>query len=255
VNYPSFVATPPGTPTLYRESTAFRMKASYQRNMLCGLAVAVVLVTLPAVMASFWPVTDVPVVISSEVMRETVRFDWGGEVRVIPGEHVGPSGPPSGSNNAGLFIDDLIITADPFDQTDNSELGGRGAGSRHAGAPDSDAGWNWPGEEGRVYVPDTQVYRFQSTELTRIPVLIAMDQPIYPPLAHRAGIEGKVILWVLVDRQGRPSEVQIHDESNPGYGFGEYAARAVEKAVFSPAIANRQPVRCWVSIPVVFRLE
>ena len=76
---------------------------------------------------------------------------------------------------------------------------------------------------------------------------------IYPEMARKAGIEGRVIVRVLVDRAGKPvrSVVQYSDSQM----LDQAAKNAVMKSVFTPAIQNGQPISCWVSIPITFKLR
>lgn len=76
----------------------------------------------------------------------------------------------------------------------------------------------------------------------------------YPEMARRAGIEGKVVLRVLVDKQGNAKKVLV--ESSDNKLLDKEAIEAIKKyGKFEPAIQNRQPVTCWVSIPIVFKLR
>lgn len=76
---------------------------------------------------------------------------------------------------------------------------------------------------------------------------------VYPDLAKRAGIEGKVNIRVLVGKNGMPKKHII--ESSDSDLLNDAAVRAVMSSVFTPAIQNNQPIDCWVSIPIVFRLR
>ncbi len=76
----------------------------------------------------------------------------------------------------------------------------------------------------------------------------------YPDMARRAGIEGRVIVKVLVGKQGevRKTLIQYTDSEL----LNEAALKAInEYGTFTPAIQNDRPVMCWVSIPIQFRLR
>ena len=245
------------TPTLFRETSAFLMKANYQRHMLYGWVVALCAISIPTLLISAWPVADIPPVKSEPVKRDTVSVVWDNRDIVITSDRpVGPCGqPPPKSTASGLFVDNIKLIADSLDNyEDLPQLGPAGSYEEGPFGEDDLVGF-MGGNGGTVYIPDTSEYRFNSAELDRPPVLIAMDQPEYPRLAKRAEVDGRVLLHILVNAVGRVDEVRIESESNPDFGFGESAARAARSAVFSPAIANRQPVRCWVAIPVVYEME
>ncbi len=76
---------------------------------------------------------------------------------------------------------------------------------------------------------------------------------VYPEMAKKAGIEGKVILRVLVDTDGSVRKVAVMQTDSQL--LVESAKNAVEKATFTPAIQNNQPVMVWVSIPITFKLR
>jgi protein TonB len=78
---------------------------------------------------------------------------------------------------------------------------------------------------------------------------------IYPPIAQRAGIEGRVILELFVDRTGLVRQVVILQETPPDRGFGEAAVRAFTGLRGTPALANGEPVSCRFRYPVRFVLR
>jgi protein TonB len=76
---------------------------------------------------------------------------------------------------------------------------------------------------------------------------------VYPEVAKRAGIEGRVFVRVLVGKNGVPKKHII--EGSDSDLLNAAAAKAVMSTVFTPAIQNNKPVECWVSIPIIFRLR
>jgi len=76
----------------------------------------------------------------------------------------------------------------------------------------------------------------------------------YPPLARRRGLEGKVILKVLVSKEGHPLEVTLEESSGHSI-LDKSALKAVRDWVFKPGKLNGQPVKMWVQVPVVYRLK
>ncbi len=73
---------------------------------------------------------------------------------------------------------------------------------------------------------------------------------IYPDIARRANIQGKVLVRVLVGKNGIPIKCSV--ESSDSDLLNDAATTAIMKSVFTPALQNSQPITCWVSIPVVF---
>ena len=84
--------------------------------------------------------------------------------------------------------------------------------------------------------------------------VIAADL-IYPPIALRAGIEGRVILELFVDRTGTVQRVVILREDPENRGFGEAAVRAFTGRKGEPATSDGVPVSARFRYPVSFRIR
>jgi TonB family protein len=78
-------------------------------------------------------------------------------------------------------------------------------------------------------------------------------KPAYPESARRENREGRVLLRVLIDDQGKPKSVEINRSSGHDALDGA-AAEAIKRWRFSPARAGETPVESWVSVPIDFRL-
>ena len=79
-------------------------------------------------------------------------------------------------------------------------------------------------------------------------------KPNYPAFAKRTGMQGTVILKVLVSRDGTPLKVAIAQSSGHDI-LDESAIDAVKQWRFVPARAGDSPVEEWVQVPVAFRLN
>ena len=77
---------------------------------------------------------------------------------------------------------------------------------------------------------------------------------VYPPIAQRSGIEGRVILELFVDRNGIVQRVLILREEPENRGFGEAAIAAFTGRRGTPALANGEPVSARFRYPLTFRL-
>lgn len=77
----------------------------------------------------------------------------------------------------------------------------------------------------------------------------------YPEMARLAGVEGRVVVGVLIDTNGNSVKTQILQSSNAGVGFEEAAATAVMKMKWKPAMQRDKPVKVWISVNVRFTLE
>lgn len=79
-------------------------------------------------------------------------------------------------------------------------------------------------------------------------------QPQYPDSARRAGKEGRVLLLVLVDEEGRAKTVEINASSGHDT-LDQAASEALKKWRFVPARAGGKPIETWVKVPIEFQLS
>jgi len=78
---------------------------------------------------------------------------------------------------------------------------------------------------------------------------------VYPPIALRSGIEGRVILELFIDRNGLVQRVLVLQENPDDRGFGEAAAKAFTGKRGVPAYANGEPVSSRYRYPVSFKIK
>ncbi len=88
--------------------------------------------------------------------------------------------------------------------------------------------------------------------LSEQPVVIHRVAPIYPELAKKAGIEGKVTIKVLIDTRGEVEDTEVL-ESHPL--LDESALIAARQYKFTPAKQRDRIVKVWLSIPFHFKLR
>jgi len=84
------------------------------------------------------------------------------------------------------------------------------------------------------------------------PERIHYVQPAYPEEARKNGIEGQVVLELVVGSQGDVESVKVA-ESNPA--FDETAAEAARQWKFRPALKDGKPVSVITTVTVKFRLD
>lgn len=77
---------------------------------------------------------------------------------------------------------------------------------------------------------------------------------IYPDMARRMGLEGKVILGVLINETGNVEKVRIL-KSSSNVLLDSAALETAYTFKFSPAMMGNRPVRTWVNMPVEFKFE
>jgi protein TonB len=91
-----------------------------------------------------------------------------------------------------------------------------------------------------------------------MPVLIGGIQGIaarlrYPEVAQLAGIEGRVFVQFVINKEGRVEDAVVI--KGQGGGLDEEALRVVRTAQFKPGKQRGRPVKVRMSMPITFRLE
>ncbi|HEC31371.1 MAG TPA: energy transducer TonB [Deltaproteobacteria bacterium] len=100
------------------------------------------------------------------------------------------------------------------------------------------------------------------------PIFIPFDSPpepiggwealtknlIYPEIAKKAGVEGRVIIWAKIDEKGNVIKTKVM-KSLGNVGCDDAAIAAIKKTKWKPAMQRDKPVTVWVAIPVEFRLK
>lgn len=85
------------------------------------------------------------------------------------------------------------------------------------------------------------------------PSFLKMVKPKYPRLARRLGKEGRVVLRLFIDEDGKLINVEIIKSA--GYGFDEAAIDAIKASTFNPAKMRGTPIASKAVLPIRFRLE
>ena len=102
--------------------------------------------------------------------------------------------------------------------------------------------YNWIEEMPRFPGGDVELMKFFSENL------------VYPEIAKRAGVEGKVILSFVVDKNGKVFDVEV--VKSIGAGCDEEAMRVLKiMPSWIPGKQNSNPVLTRINIPVVFKLR
>ena len=78
---------------------------------------------------------------------------------------------------------------------------------------------------------------------------------VYPELGKKAGMQGYVILEVVLKKNGTVGNVRVIGGSLRALGFPEAAMRAVKKMKFTPGKLRGQPVDVILTLTVTFKLR
>lgn len=233
---------------------AFEIKKLYPRNYSIGIAIAVILHLLT--LGSYYV---------SEAFGSKDDFDNVPVVKIIKYSELGP--PPSVAND----IPQQIAVAGPVapptvgvpvpvpdaeappEQTiatqqemsaQTSPVLGDGLGTGQVQIT-QDIKIEEPKDE------DPDINTFVPVE--KFPEIVYAPTPEYPEIARRAGITGKVLVKILVDKEGKPKKAVIFKSDTDM--FNESAIAAAMKSAFTPAIQDNKPVPVWIVIPYKFTLQ
>ncbi len=93
---------------------------------------------------------------------------------------------------------------------------------------------------------------FEFFAVSEKPQIIKKEVPVYPDLARRAQIEGKVVVTVTIDKQGNVEKADIF-KSVPM--LDEAAIAAAMRCKFKPAKQRDKFVKVKMNIPFDFKLR
>jgi len=82
-------------------------------------------------------------------------------------------------------------------------------------------------------------------------MLIERTQPVYPPVAKSAGIQGTVVLQAKISKEGRIED--LHVVSGPAE-LQQASIDAVKQWVYKPYLLMGQPVEVMTTVNVIFTL-
>lgn len=94
----------------------------------------------------------------------------------------------------------------------------------------------------------------QAAGLTQAPVGLYNPPPAYPARARRQGVQGTVLLRLLITSSGRVDRIEVVSSSGQRE-LDDAAIDAVGLWRFRPALEGGVATDQWVDVPVVFRLR
>ena len=87
-----------------------------------------------------------------------------------------------------------------------------------------------------------------------VPQLVSAPKPGYPALAKQLGVQGVVVLSVLVDENGRVQEARLVEPIKQKVGINESALAAARGAQYRPATKGGVRVKMWTRLRIPFKL-
>ena len=89
-------------------------------------------------------------------------------------------------------------------------------------------------------------------EVTKFPKVSREIKATYPEEAKAAGVDGPVVMEILIDRTGKVRDVKVI--SGPGYGLNESAIKAMKQFEFTPALKETSAVAVKIRYTYRFKL-
>lgn len=84
------------------------------------------------------------------------------------------------------------------------------------------------------------------------PRALDTPDPDYSDEARKAKYQGTVVLWLIVDENGKPRDIKV--ARSLGMGLDQKAIEAVRRWKFEPAMKDGRPVAVQINVEVNFRL-
>jgi len=101
-------------------------------------------------------------------------------------------------------------------------------------------------DSGRIYSPQ---------DVDEPPTLVDDAEPVYPEEARKRGLEDTILVLALVSETGEVTEARAlkHTSKDPALEIA--ALEAARRCRFQPATLKDQPVKCWHTLKIQFRLN
>ncbi len=126
-------------------------------------------------------------------------------------------------------------------------------------APDDDPNtvdpiWDFPDFWNPNPAPPTAIPTYDGfVASSALPQLKFQAKADYPEIARRSGLEGTVMVHVLVNVNGRVAQAVVTESAHPM--LDKAALAAALKCQFTPAKQREIKVKAWVAVPYRFRLR
>ena len=230
---------------------AFELKELYPRNYTLGLTIAAIFhISIIAVyfLAIFLQGGDDNIPFAKKI---DIITDFTFQAPIIPTVPIAPisSGVTIPGRGIPVPVPDASVSPDNTLATQKEmnnnfpPVAGEGSDNREFRYA--------PGKE--LPIPENFPAPTDFVPCEKFPEIVVRATPVYPELAIRANLEGKVWVNILVDKQGKVKNAIIA-KSNQEI-FNEAALKAAMQYSFTPALQNNKPVAVWIVVPFKFELR
>ena len=106
-----------------------------------------------------------------------------------------------------------------------------------------------------ILVPVLSSAMVVAAERSAEPKAIHMVKPEYPERERKEGVEGRIVLHVVVEGDGSVGEISVEEDVEGHESFAENSKIAMKQWHFAPVHEGGRPVACRVLVPFDFRLH
>ncbi|MBI5168331.1 MAG: TonB family protein [Candidatus Eisenbacteria bacterium] len=235
---------PYGASELLADQDRRMARASASATALLLLVFAALMLFLPRMPIA----ADKPAEFPSYVLEPPPESPDAPVEPLVPTTPIAPPSAPTAPDHAVPVPVPDAIAPEPVAEPPASSGAGE-AGEAHPGTVAPQGGgsdWGTPVESDPVWGTPVIADEY--------PVLVSSPDVIYPDLAREAGVEGRVIVRMLVGRDGRVKEAVV-DPKHSVPLLDAAALASARASVFTPALSNGHAVAVWVARPFDFRLR
>jgi periplasmic protein TonB len=229
---------------------AAELKGSYRRFLARGLGIAVAIHF--SVIGLYYAIDLIGGDDPPAIHVRLLRYSELGPPPSIAGANTPPPigiSAPKARLDAGVPVPvpDVDVSPEQTLATQNEMNQGTGPGGEGGG---TEGGTGVPGD---IKIADDESPPADYVAVEKEPAIVKSVEPKYPDMAVRTGLEGKVLVKIWVDKEGKPKEVDVLQSD--AEIFNDPAIEAAKQFVFSPAYMNDGPVPVWVTITLRFSLS
>lgn len=238
-------------------------KADLQKKRFLYFEVGLIVSLTVAILCFAWGTDEKPV---AEV-EPALPFGVFGITEITPStQQQRPSGiPPRQSiqhtaDVIRIIMDDKMVANEiDFNEFNESDIyvetAEPGWGSGTAGGTGSGLGEGEPfgSDDDTIFIKVEENPKFQGQDWSTFPAWVAKNVE-YPEWARREGIQGRVILRFVIEKDGSLSNIEVL--SSPNKQLSDAAVAVLKKSPkWTPGQQLRKPVRVMFEVPVDFRLR
>lgn len=248
-----------------KEYGAYKLRKTYTRFLLRAMLIAFILflwfTTFPKVLSWIWPESE-------EVPEEYVvtEVNLSDLAPPPPLEEEAPPPPDAPPPPVRAKIEFRVPTPKPDDQVEEEtikemdELEDAKADIGTEDVKGTTDGYDFGDIDSKgveeVVVKEQEVGPNEFVLLEKEPSPVNLDQLKgligYPPMAKEAEIEGKVIVRVQVDKEGKYVKHIVIKDPHPI--LTKAVTDKINMLSFTPGIQAGKPIKVWVTIPFDFKL-